>query len=82
MQPDRLVAAFVRIPAATIGYAKDASAARPESGRCGRERHSPPMATVCTRAGDNLYIHKALDLAAAGNPRCQRRRRRNPRTHR
>ncbi|REE72477.1 regulator of RNase E activity RraA [Rhodococcus wratislaviensis] len=68
VQPDKLVAAFARIPTATIGDAQD---------RFGCPTGIRPMwpgatitgraFTVCTRAGDNLYIHKALDLAAPGD---------------
>ncbi|WP_277932429.1 RraA family protein [Rhodococcus opacus] len=68
VQIDSLVEAFSRIPTATIGDARE---------RFGCPTGIRPMwagakiagraFTVCTRAGDNLYIHKALDLAASGD---------------
>lgn len=68
VQTDSVVAAFARIPTATIGDAQD---------RFGCPVGIRPMwvgatiagraFTVCTRAGDNLYIHKALDAAASGD---------------
>lgn len=68
LPPKEVVEAFRTIPAADIGDAINRSCAMHPRIRLMSKPDTPIMAgvalTVKTRAGDNLFIHKALDMAS------------------